>query len=142
MDRRPYRQTFHYHGDGDADRVILVCDNLNTDKLGSLYDTYKSEMARASVKRLEIHSSPKYGSWLKVAECELSAFTRQCLGKQAGSKTSLRPDEMRNACLRSWTSTVMAKSHRKKWKFHGESNRAFRLIADSAQSQQLDFYSR
>ena len=73
-----------------ADKVILVCDNLNTHKIGSLYDTYPPDIARDLAERLEIHFTPKHGSWLNIAECELSVFTRQCLGKRAGSRISLR----------------------------------------------------
>lgn len=69
-------------------RVILVCDNLNTHKLASLYEAFPPEEARRLVERLEIHHTPKHGSWLNIAEIELSAFTRQCLdGRKADLKT-------------------------------------------------------
>ena len=64
----------------EADRVILVCDNYNTHTIGALFKTFAPEEASALMKRLEIHCTPKHGSWLNIAEIELSAFTRQCLG--------------------------------------------------------------
>lgn len=66
----------------DAEKVILVCDNLNTHKLGSLYEAFDAERARTLARRLEIHYTPKHGSWLNVAEIELSALTRQCLARR------------------------------------------------------------
>lgn len=72
-----------------AKKVILVCDNLNTHKIGSLYEAYPPEVARNLIKRLEIHYTPKHGSWLNIAECELSTYTRQCLGKRTGSNKEL-----------------------------------------------------
>src|SRR5882757_4098259 len=63
----------------DAERVILVCDNLNTHTKGAFYDAFPPEKARAIVERLEFHYTPKHGSWLNIAENELSSLTRQCL---------------------------------------------------------------
>ncbi len=62
----------------DAEKVILVMDNLNTHTRGAFYEAFPAENAREIVKRLEIHYTPKHGSWLNIAECELSAMTRQC----------------------------------------------------------------
>ncbi|MBF0227411.1 MAG: transposase [Desulfobacterales bacterium] len=66
----------------EADMIRLVCDNLNTHKIGSLYETFPPEQARRQAKRLEIHYTPKHGSWLNIAEIELSALTRQCLDRR------------------------------------------------------------
>jgi hypothetical protein len=66
----------------DAEKVILVCDNLNTHTLGALYAAFKPEEAFQLLKRLEIHYTPKHGSWLNIAEIELSALTRQCLDRR------------------------------------------------------------
>ena len=63
----------------DADAILLVMDNLNTHKLGALYSTFTPEEAFRIASRLEIHYTPKHGSWLNMAECELSALTTQCL---------------------------------------------------------------
>jgi hypothetical protein len=62
--------------------VVLVCDNLNTHTLASFYEAFPPEEARQLARRLEIHYTPKHGSWLNVAECELSIFTRQCLDQR------------------------------------------------------------
>ena len=63
----------------DVQKVILVCDNLNTHSLGAFYEMYEPEQARLLARRLEIISTPKHGSWLNIAENELSALTRQCV---------------------------------------------------------------
>lgn len=73
----------------DAEKVLLVCDNLNTHKVGSLYDNFSPTIARSLAERLEIHFTPKHGSWLNIAECELSVFSRQCLGSRIGKKSTL-----------------------------------------------------
>ena len=63
----------------NAKKVVLVLDNLNTHNPASLYQTFPPEYARKLVERLEIHYTPKHGSWLDIAEIELSALGRQCL---------------------------------------------------------------
>jgi len=63
----------------DAEKVVLVMDNLNTHNIASLYWTFSPDKARRLANRLEIHHTPKHGSWLNVAEIELSALKRQCL---------------------------------------------------------------
>ena len=65
-----------------AERVVLVMDNLNTHGIESLYETYAPEEARALAERLEIHYTPKHGSWLNIAEIELSALCGQCLNRR------------------------------------------------------------
>ena len=65
----------------EAETVVLVCDNLNTHKTASLYEAFAPDMARGLVQRLEIHYTPKHGSWLNIAENELSVLTRQCLDR-------------------------------------------------------------
>ena len=62
-----------------AERVIVVCDNLNTHTMGAFYEAFAAEEARALVRRLEFCYTPKHGSWLNVAENELSSLHRQCL---------------------------------------------------------------
>lgn len=66
----------------DAATVVLVMDNLNTHTIGSLCEAFDPVTARAFAQRLEIHDTPKHGSWLNIAEIELSALTRQCLGRR------------------------------------------------------------
>lgn len=75
-----------------AKKVILVCDNLNTHKLASLYDAFEPREARRLIKRLEIHFTPRHGSWLNIAEIELSVFTRQCLKRRMPSIKTLRAE--------------------------------------------------
>lgn len=74
----------------EVERVCLVCDNLNTHGLGSLYEAYPPEQAWALAKRLEIHHTPKHGSWLNIAEIELSALTGQCLDRRIPDIETLR----------------------------------------------------
>jgi hypothetical protein len=62
-----------------AEKVILVCDNLNTHTKGAFYEAFEPEKARAILGRLEFRYTPKHGSWLNIAENELSSMTRQCL---------------------------------------------------------------
>jgi hypothetical protein len=64
---------------GSADKVILVCDNLNTHTKGAFYEAFEPERARALLRRLEFCYTPKHGSWLNIAENELSSMTRQSL---------------------------------------------------------------
>jgi hypothetical protein len=72
----------HY---SEVKRVRLVMDNLNTHKIASLYEAFPPQEARRLAKRLEIHHTPKHGSWLNIAEIELSALTRQCLTRRTGT---------------------------------------------------------
>jgi hypothetical protein len=65
-----------------ADKIVLVCDNLNTHSNASLYAAFPPDEARRISERLEIHHTPKHGSWLNVAECELSVLSRQCLDRR------------------------------------------------------------
>jgi hypothetical protein len=66
----------------EAIRVRLIMDNLNTHNLSSLYETFEPKEARRLAERLEIHNTPKHGSWLNVAEIELSALSSQCLNRR------------------------------------------------------------
>ena len=74
----------------DAEKIILVMDNLNTHKPSSLYKKYSPEEARRIIKKLEIHYTPKHGSWLDIAEIELNVMTRQCLSRRINSIDVLR----------------------------------------------------
>ena len=62
----------------DAQKIVLVLDNLNTHTIASLYEAFEPVMARRLVEKLEIHYTPKHGSWLNMAEIELSVLSRQC----------------------------------------------------------------
>ena len=65
-----------------AVQVVLICDNLNTHNIASLYETIEPEESLRLAKRLEIHHIPKHGCWLVIAEIELSALGNQCLSKR------------------------------------------------------------
>jgi hypothetical protein len=73
----------------EAAVVVLVMDNLNTHGIGSLYEAFDPATARALASRLEIHYTPKHGSWLNMAETELSILSRQCLDRRIESKDIL-----------------------------------------------------
>ena len=74
----------------DCPRVTLVCDNLNTHTKGAFYEVFEPVRARELVRRLEFCYTPKHGSWLNIAENELSAMTRQCLsGRRIGDLATL-----------------------------------------------------
>lgn len=70
----------------EAAMVVLVMDNLNTHGIGSLYEAFDPVTARALASRLEIHHTPKHGSWLNMAETELSILSRQCLDRRIDCK--------------------------------------------------------
>jgi hypothetical protein len=74
---------------GEAEKVVLVMDNLNTHKLASLYEAFPPEQARRIAEKLEIHHTPKHGSWLNMAEIELSALARQCLAQRIETREEL-----------------------------------------------------
>jgi hypothetical protein len=77
----------------EANKVILVCDNLNTHTKGAFYEAFPPEKARAIVRRLDFRYTPKHGSWLNIAENELSSLTRQCLkGRRLGDIELLRTE--------------------------------------------------
>jgi len=65
-----------------AEKVVLVIDNLNTHKPAALYQAFEPAVARSLIDRLEIHYTPKHGSWLNMAEIELSILSRQCLDRR------------------------------------------------------------
>jgi len=74
----------------EAIKVRLVMDNLNTHDTASLYETFAPEEARRLAQRLEIHYTPKHGSWLNIAEIELSALNGQCLQRRIPDLESMR----------------------------------------------------
>jgi hypothetical protein len=77
----------HY---ADKRKVVLVMDNLNTHKLSSLYVAFEPEEAHRIAERLEIHYTPKHGSWLNMAEIEIGVMTRQCIDRRIESQETLR----------------------------------------------------
>jgi len=73
-------------------KIILVMDNLNTHKLGSLYEAFAPDEARRIAERLEIHYTPKHGSWLDMAEIEIGVLSRQCLNRRIQDQDTLRAE--------------------------------------------------
>ncbi len=72
-----------------ARKIKLVCDNLNTHTIASLYKAFPAALAHELARRLEIHYTPRNGSWLNMAEIELSVLSRQCLDRRIGSAEEL-----------------------------------------------------
>jgi len=76
----------------DAIKIRLVMDNLNTHNVASLYETFEPKEARRLAERLEIHYTPKHGSWLNMAEIELSALKGQCLDRRIPDIASMQAE--------------------------------------------------
>jgi DDE superfamily endonuclease len=95
-----------------CDRVTLVCDNLNAHTIGAFYEAFDAETARAYVQRLHFVYTPKHGSWLNVAECELSCLTSQCLrGRRIGVLSILQAE------IGIWSDKTNAKQRGVDWQF-------------------------
>jgi hypothetical protein len=95
-----------------AEKVILICDNLNTHTKGAFYEAFEPEKARAIVRRLEFRHTPKHGSWLNVAENELSSMTRQCVtGRRFATIDVLRAETA------AWQEHSNAKQRGVDWQF-------------------------
>jgi len=101
----------------DVERIRLVMDNLNTHKIASLYEAFSPEEARRLARRLEIHHTPKHGSWLNIAECELSSLTRQCLGHRIGDFETLHRE------TKAWERERNAKQTGVDWQFTNDNAR-------------------
>ena len=120
VDARPRRTRIDWAAEVDqlltvdyphAQRVVLVMDNLNTHTLGSLYEAFEPAKARALASRLEIHHTPKHGSWLNIAEIELSRLTRQCLVRRIDDLDLL------DAELAAWQAATNADQRQVDWQF-------------------------
>ena len=95
-----------------AEKVLLVCDNLNTHTIGAFYEAFDSETAWALIRRLEFRPTPKHGSWLNIAENELSALTRQCVqGRRFATTGELREE------TGAWHDDANAKQRGVDWQF-------------------------
>ena len=95
----------------DAEQVVLVMDNLNTHNIASLYEAFEPAEAFALAQRLEIHHTPKHGSWLNIAEIELSALTRQCLDRRISDLDVL------NTELTAWQAATNTEQRQVDWQF-------------------------
>ena len=94
-----------------AERVVLVMDQLNTHAVASLYEAFPPEEARRLAGRLEVHHTPKHGSWLNMAEIELSVLGRQCLGERMADRPALA------RAASAWQATRNRKHRRVDWRF-------------------------
>jgi hypothetical protein len=102
----------------DAEKVILVCDNLNTHTRGAFYEAFEAKKARELVRRIEFHYTPKHGSWLNIAENELSSMTRQCI-----SGRRIANIEMLRAEISAWAKSSNEKQRGIDWQFTVENAR-------------------
>ena len=91
----------------DAAVIRLVLDNLNTHKPGSLYEAFEPSEARCIAERLEFHYTPTHGSWLNMAEIELSVFSRQCLDRRISDEPALRREVAALECQRNEAKSVI-----------------------------------
>jgi hypothetical protein len=92
-------------------KIVLVMDNLNTHKVSSLYAAFKPEEARRIAERLEIHYTPKHGSWLDMAEIEIGVMARQCLDRRIPDQNTLKRE------IKAWQDERNNKGIRVDWRF-------------------------
>lgn len=95
----------------DADKIVLVMDNLNTHKFASLYEAFPPHEARRIIEKLEIHYTPKHGSWLNMAEIELSVLHRQSLAARIPDQATLIEK------VTAWQNRRNARSSTVHWRF-------------------------
>ena len=101
----------------DKDRIVLVMDNLNTHHPSSLYAAFEPSEARRIAERLEIHYTPKHGSWLNMAETELAALARQCLDRRIPDQENLGKE------TQAWQNQRNRQAIRVDWRFTTEDAR-------------------
>jgi transposase len=101
----------------DTDSIVLVMDNLNTHKKASLYEAFEPAEAKRIADKLEIHYTPKHGSWLNMAEIEISVMARQCLAERMGDIERLESEAL------TWTEKRNAKEAKVDWRFTTEDAR-------------------
>lgn len=95
----------------DADKIVLVMDNLNTHHKSSLYAAFEPSEAKRIADRLEVHYTPVHGSWLNMAEIELSHLSRQCLDRRLGDKQTVSKE------IEAWTEARNQKQVAMDWQF-------------------------
>ena len=95
----------------DALKITVVMDNLNTHTIASLYETFKPKEARRLAQRLEIHHTPKHGSWLNMAEIELSVLKGQCLNRRIAQMSTMQAE------IAAWENNRNSKTKKIKWQF-------------------------
>ena len=94
-----------------ADKIVLVMDQLNTHGPASLYEAFPPAEAKRIPDKLEIHHTPKHGSWLNMAEIELSVLDRQCLNRRIGDPETLRRE------VEAWEHDRSVRTAKVKWRF-------------------------
>jgi transposase len=101
----------------EAETITLAVDNLNTHTLGALYETFEPAEARRIAAKLEIHYTPKHGSWLNMAEIELSILGRQCLNRRLPDRETLSRE------VRAWEGERNRRAAKMEWRFTAEDAR-------------------
>ena len=101
----------------EAERIVLVMDNLNTHTPGSLYEAFEPKEAKRIAEKLEIHYTPKHGSWLNIAEIELSVLSRQCLDRRVPDFETLQAE------VQAWQEQRDAVASQIDWRFSTEDAR-------------------
>ena len=101
----------------DKERIVLVMDNLNTHHPASLYEAFEPAEARRIAERLEIHYTPKHGSWLNMAEIEIGVMARQCLDRRLPDQNTLRRE------VDAWQERRNQEAIRVNWRFTTEDAR-------------------
>lgn len=110
----------------EAEKITLVMDNLNTHFPSSFYEAFSPAEARALTARLDIHYTPKHGSWLNIAECEFSVLTRQCLDRRMSDALDL------GAEVNAWQSERNRNANRINWQFtNNDARRKLRRLYPS-----------
>jgi hypothetical protein len=94
-----------------AEKIVIVMDNLNTHSSASFYETFEPQEARRLIKRFEFHYTPKHGSWLNMAEIELGVLIRQCLTRRIADKPTLERE------VNAWQKDRNAKVVKVDWRF-------------------------
>ena len=95
----------------DAEKIVLVMDNLNTHSPASLYEAFEPSEARRLAEKLEIHYTPKHGSWLDMAEIEIGILSRQCLNRRIDDATTLRRE------VAAWENDRNRRATKVNWRF-------------------------
>ena len=95
----------------EAEKIVLVLDNLNTHSSASFYEVFEPEEAWRLTNRFEFHYTPKHGSWLNMAEIELSALARQCLNRRLADQATLTQE------VAAWTEERNAQVVKVQWRF-------------------------
>lgn len=101
----------------EAEKIVLVMDNLNTHGTASLYEVFSPQKARALCERFEIHYTPKHGSWLNMAEIEIGLLARGCLDRRIGSQEEFRTE------IKAYLEYKNANSKPISWQFTNEKAR-------------------